>query len=101
MDSTKPQSEQAEGSGDNRGEQPKKPVVEKTESPDGMMTEEQIDRIKKLVVSVGDTWGREQQVAWLQSRSYNSFRSLKVEEADDLIEQLLQIELGFKESMGN
>lgn len=69
-----------------------------TKPADGNITAEQLERLKQKVGLVG--WSHDDQVAWLKSRGYGSFRSLKYNEADDLISELLQVELGYKEQMG-
>jgi len=70
-----------------------------TQSPDGMVTADQLGRIKKLVESTGLTY--DEQVAWLERNSLKSFRNLQVNTADELISELLQVELGYKQKLGN
>lgn len=70
-------------------------------SEPGSVTPEQLGRIKKLVESVGEQgFPRPQQEEYLRQRGVKTFRSISAADAEGLIENLMQVELGFQRVVG-
>jgi hypothetical protein len=59
----------------------------------GSITDDQMRRLQSLAERTN--WGPDAREKWLKDRSCSTFKNLSYEQADDRIEELLKIELGF------
>jgi hypothetical protein len=61
-----------------------------------------LTRLKKLIESVGEEgFPRKKQEDYLTQRGVKTFRSVSEADCEDLIANLLKIELGYQEAVGN
>jgi hypothetical protein len=82
--------------------QPMQPGDNGKSKEPGSVTADQLTRLKKLIESVGeDGFPRKKQEDYLTQRGVKTFRSVSEADCEDLIANLLKIELGYQEAVGN